>query len=75
MCPDFTQPCQGSKSFAKLVSARIREKVNENDGRLIELADQRGWRVNAPRDPERGGGTVAIDMPKFKGSLPGTPAA
>jgi kynureninase len=31
--------------------------------RLIELADQRGWRVNAPRDPERRGGTVAIDMP------------
>jgi len=31
--------------------------------RLIELADQRGWKVNAPRDAERRGGTVAIDMP------------
>jgi kynureninase len=31
--------------------------------RLIELADQRGWRVNTPRDPEHRGGTVSIDMP------------
>ena len=34
--------------------------------RLIELADQRGWRVNAPRDAELRGGTVAIDMPNAK---------
>ena len=34
--------------------------------RLIELADQRGWKVNAPRDPEQRGGTVAIDMPNAK---------
>ena len=34
--------------------------------RLIELADQRGWRVNAPRNPEWRGGTVAIDMPNAK---------
>ena len=31
--------------------------------RLIELADERGFRVFAPRDPERRGGTVAIDVP------------
>src|SRR5262249_41490394 len=31
--------------------------------RLIELADLRGWKVNAPRNPELRGGTVAIDMP------------
>jgi kynureninase len=30
---------------------------------LIELADQRGWKVNTPRNPERRGGTVSIDMP------------
>jgi kynureninase len=33
---------------------------------LIELADARGWRVNTPRDPERRGGTVSIDMPNAK---------
>src|SRR5581483_8227275 len=31
--------------------------------RLIELADKHGWRVNTPRDPEKRGGTVSIDMP------------
>src|SRR5437899_4803282 len=41
----------------------IREKSKKMTARLIQLAGQRGWRVNAPRDPERRGGTVAIDMP------------
>jgi len=27
------------------------------------LADQHGWSVNTPRDPEKRGGTVSIDMP------------
>lgn len=42
---------------------RIRAKSKIMTARLIELADQRGWRVNTPRDPERRGGTVSIDMP------------
>jgi kynureninase len=42
---------------------RIREKSKRQTARLIELAEQRGWRVNTPRDPERRGGTVSIDMP------------
>ena len=42
---------------------RIRERSKRQTARLIELADHHGWRVNAPRDPERRGGTVAIDMP------------
>jgi kynureninase len=41
----------------------IREKSKRMTARLIELADHHGWRVNAPRDPEQRGGTVAIDMP------------
>jgi len=41
----------------------IREKSKRQTARLIELADHQGWRVNAPRDPEKRGGTVAIDMP------------
>jgi kynureninase len=43
--------------------AAIREKSKRQTTRLIELADQRGWRVNTPRDPEQRGGTVSIDMP------------
>jgi kynureninase len=30
---------------------------------LIDLAEARGYTVNAPRDPARRGGTVAIDVP------------
>jgi kynureninase len=43
--------------------ANIREKSKRQTARLMELADQHGWRVNTPRDPERRGGTVSIDMP------------
>jgi kynureninase len=42
---------------------QIRQKSLQQTERLIELADERGWRVNTPRDPERRGGTVSIDMP------------
>jgi kynureninase len=43
--------------------ANIREKSKRQTARLVALADQHGWRVNTPRDPERRGGTVSIDMP------------
>ena len=43
--------------------AAIRAKSMRQTGRLIELADARGWTVNAPREPSRRGGTVAIDVP------------
>jgi kynureninase len=42
---------------------KIRAKSKRQVARLIELADQNGWKVNTPRDPERRGGTVSIDMP------------
>ena len=45
---------------------RVREKSKRQIARLIELADQHGWKVNTPRDPERRGGTVSIDMPHAK---------
>jgi kynureninase len=41
----------------------IREKSKRQTTRLIELADRHGWRVNSPRDAEKRGGTVSIDMP------------
>jgi kynureninase len=43
---------------------KIRAKSKRQTSRLIELADQQGWQVNTPRDPERRGGTVSIDMPE-----------
>ena len=45
---------------------RIRDKSRRQTARLIELADAREWRVNTPRDPDRRGGTVSIDMPNAK---------
>jgi kynureninase len=42
---------------------KIREKSKRQTAQLIALADQRGWPVNTPRDPEQRGGTVSIAMP------------
>jgi kynureninase len=41
----------------------IRAKSIRQTSRLVELADARGYRVNAPRDPARRGGTVSVDVP------------
>ena len=41
----------------------IREKSIRQTSRLIELADERGYTVRAPRDSARRGGTVAFDVP------------
>ena len=43
--------------------AAVRAKSVRQTARLIELADARGYRVHAPRDPARRGGTVAFDVP------------
>jgi kynureninase len=43
--------------------AEIRAKSVRQTSRLVELADVRGYRVHAPRDPERRGGTVALAVP------------
>jgi kynureninase len=41
----------------------VRAKSVRQTGRLIELADERGYTVRAPRDAARRGGTVALDVP------------
>ena len=41
----------------------VRAKSLRQTGRLIELGDERGFAVRAPRDPARRGGTVAFDVP------------
>ncbi len=53
----------GVKIIAEVGVEKIREKSKRQTALLIEMADRRGWRVNTPRDPERRGGTVSIDMP------------
>jgi len=53
----------GVRIIAEVGVPRIREKSKKQTARLIQLADLHGWRVNTPRDPEKRGGTVSIDMP------------
>ncbi|HUK88200.1 MAG TPA: aminotransferase class V-fold PLP-dependent enzyme [Terriglobales bacterium] len=56
----------GLKIVAEAGVERIREKSQRQTARLMALADARGWRVNTPREPERRGGTVSLDMPGSK---------
>lgn len=42
---------------------RIRQKSIRQTSRLIELADELGWRVNSPRCAEQRGGSVILDVP------------
>ncbi len=61
--PSLEAARPGAKIIREVGVEKIREKSKRQTARLIELADQRGWRVNTPRDPEKRGGTVSIDMP------------
>jgi kynureninase len=56
----------GLKIIREIGVEKIREKSKKMTARLIELADQRGWKVNAPRNADQRGGTVGIDMPNAK---------
>jgi len=53
----------GIKIIREVGVEKIREKSQRQTARLIAFADQQGWRVNTPRDPDQRGGTVSIDMP------------
>jgi len=53
----------GVRIIAEAGIPRIREKSKRQTTKLIELAERHGWRVNSPRDAEKRGGTVSIDMP------------
>jgi kynureninase len=45
--------------------ARIRENSLRQTRLLMELADEAGFEVVSPREPERRGGTVTIRVPEF----------
>ncbi|HJU73756.1 MAG TPA: aminotransferase class V-fold PLP-dependent enzyme [Gemmatimonadaceae bacterium] len=61
--PALYAAIEGPRIVRRAGVAQIREKSMRQTARLIELADARGYRVHAPRDPNRRGGTVAIDVP------------
>jgi len=61
--PSIEAARPGLKIVREVGVERIREKSKRQTARIIEIADQHGWRVNTPRNPEQRGGTVSIDMP------------
>jgi kynureninase len=53
----------GYEIIAEIGVERIREKSMRQTRRLIELAEDAGFRINSPRNPAERGGTVVIDVP------------
>ena len=61
--PALYAAAEGPKILRRAGITAIRQKSLRLTSRLIALADERGYTVNAPRDPAQRGGTVAMDIP------------
>lgn len=74
--PDIHRYLHGSPGIPALYAAesgydvinevgveRIRERSIRQTTRLVEMAEEHGWRLNSPRDPSKRGGSVIIDVP------------
>jgi kynureninase len=61
--PALYAAAEGPRLLRRAGVDAIRRKSVRQTARLIELADARGYTVHAPRDPQRRGGTVALDVP------------
>jgi kynureninase len=61
--PALYAAIEGPRIVKRAGVSAIREKSVRQTGRLIQLADDRGFRVHAPRDASHRGGTVAIRVP------------
>ena len=64
--PALHAAAPGLETIAAAGLPAIREKSKRQTAKLVALAGAEGWKVTAPRDPERRGGTVAIDLPHAK---------
>jgi kynureninase len=53
----------GYEIVAEIGVDQIREKSMRQTRRLIELAEDAGFRINSPRNPAERGGTVVMDVP------------
>jgi kynureninase len=61
--PALYAATEGPRLVRRAGIEAVRAKSTRQTGRLIELADEHGYTVRAPRDPARRGGTVAFDVP------------
>ena len=61
--PALYVAAEGAKILRMAGVGPIREKSIRLTSRIIERADELGYRVNAPREATQRGGTVAVDVP------------
>jgi kynureninase len=61
--PALHAAIEGPRIVAEAGMPQVRAKSERQTARLIALADARGYRVHAPREAVRRGGTVAFDVP------------
>jgi kynureninase len=61
--PAYAAARPGHEIIARIGVPRIREKSLRQTGRMLALADEYGMRVVSPREAERRGGTVVVDVP------------
>jgi kynureninase len=61
--PALYASAEGVKIVKRAGIEAIRAKSKRQTAHLIALADERGYRVYGPRDPDRRGGTITIDVP------------
>ena len=54
----------GYEIIAEVGVDKIRDKSVRQTQRLIELAEEAGFPVNSPRNPNERGGTITIDVPE-----------
>jgi kynureninase len=61
--PALYSAMSGYEIIGEIGVPAIREKSMRQTAKLIQLAEEAGFRINSPRDPHQRGGTVVIDVP------------
>jgi kynureninase len=61
--PALYAAAEGPRILRRAGIDAVRARSVRLTSMLIDLADARGFKVNAPRDPARRAGTVAVDVP------------
>ena len=61
--PSFYAAQEGPKIISQIGMDKIRKKSIHQTEKIIKLAEDAGYKINTPKEPELRGGTVSIDMP------------
>ncbi|PJB00385.1 MAG: kynureninase [Ignavibacteriales bacterium CG_4_9_14_3_um_filter_30_11] len=60
--PSFYAAQEGTKIISQIGMDKIRKKSIHQTEKIIKLAEEYGYKINTPKEPELRGGTVSIDM-------------